>query len=163
MRKYSNLLLSIILILVLLNLGLTGLVMLRQVTVHASTMNDQTGSLESSSAQALGEEVSNMYNQQDHHGLYDLFHLQAKKKISHLQLQNQLKNLFQLFGKIEKSTFARAEKIGEKGDELYYNLFFNIRVNDASKQFSKLTLVVVKKHKKLSLYGIRINANYSLD
>jgi len=97
MRKYSNLLLSIILILVLLNLGLTGLVMLRQVTVHASTMNDQTGSLESSSAQALGEEVSNMYNQQDHHGLYDLFHLQAKKKISHLQLQNQLKKSFSTF------------------------------------------------------------------
>ena len=154
MSKYSNLLLSIVLVLVFINLGLTGLVLVQQTTLHSSAMDDQIESLEVANAQAFGEKVSTMYNQQDHQGLYDLFNTQAKIKLSHLQLQGQLKNLFQIFGKIEENQFIKADKIAEKGDYFYYNILFNIRISEARKKSAKLTLVVVEdvsKDKKLSL------------
>jgi alcohol dehydrogenase YqhD (iron-dependent ADH family) len=163
MNKYSNVLLNIIFVLVILNLGLTGLVLVKQMTDHAPATNDRMEKIESPASQALGETVSSMYNLQDYQGLYDLFDAKAKIKISQQQLQKQLKKLFQIFGEIEQSEFVSAEKIGEKGDEFYYNLLFNIRVNEISKRSSKLTLVVVKKAKKVSLYGVRINASLALD
>jgi alcohol dehydrogenase YqhD (iron-dependent ADH family) len=163
MNKYSNVLLNIIFVLVILNLGLTGLVLVKQMTDHAPAMNDRMEKIEPPAAQALGETVSSMYNLQDYQGLYDLFDAKAKIKISQQQLQKQLKKLFQIFGEIEQSEFVSAEKIAEKGDEFYYNLLFNIRVNEISKRSSKLTLVVVKKAKKVSLYGVRINASLALD
>jgi alcohol dehydrogenase YqhD (iron-dependent ADH family) len=163
MNKYSNVLLNIIFVLVILNLGLTGLVLVKQMTDHAPATNDRMEKIEPPASQALGETVSSMYNLQDYQGLYDLFDAKAKIKISQQQLQKQLKKLFQIFGEIEQSEFVSAEKIAEKGDEFYYNLLFNIRVNEISKRSSKLTLVVVKKAKKVSLYGVRINASLALD
>lgn len=162
MNKYTNVLLSFILVLVLLNLALTGSVLMKQ-TVQPNVLHDRAESLDSSIAKAWGEKISAMYNQQDHQALYALFSEQAKVKISYQQLQSQLEKLFQLFGEIEKSAFVSAEKIGEKGDELYYKLLFNIRVKEASKRLASLTISVVTKDNEVSLYGVRINATQSLD
>ena len=88
---------------------------------------------------------------------------QAKVKISHQQLESQLQKLFNLFGNIEKSALVSADKVAEKGGELYYQLLFNIRVKEASKRLGTLTISVVKNDRKVSLYGVRINASQSLD
>lgn len=82
-------------------------------------MNDRIDSFAPSVAKAWGERVTTPYNRQDHQELYDLFNEQAKQKISYQQLQTQLKNLFQLFGEIQKTTCVSADKIGEKGDESF--------------------------------------------
>ncbi|UTW03639.1 hypothetical protein KDX31_00885 [Amphritea atlantica] len=163
MKKNSNVLLGIILVLVLLNLGLTGLVLVKQVAAPALAMNDRTDSFAPSVAKAWGKKVTMLYNRQDHQGLYGLFNEQAKQKISYQQLQTQLKNLYQLFGEIEKTTFVSADKIGEKGDESYYRLLFNINVNEASKRSPRLTIVVIKRGAEMSVYGVRINADYDLE
>ena len=163
MSKRSNVLLSIILVLVLLNLGLTGWLLVNQATGVASVTADQAESLSTAEAKVWGEKVTRLYNQQDHQGLYRLFNQQAKQKISHQQLQTQLQNLYQLFGKIETHTFVSAQKMGEKGAEQYYNLLFNITVSEAGKQAPKLTIVIIKKGAAISIYGVRINANYALD
>ncbi len=94
MNKYSNVLLNIIFVLVILNLGLTGLVLVKQMTDHAPATNDRMEKIESPASQALGETVSSMFNLQDYQGLYDLFDANAKIKISQQQLQKQLKKLF---------------------------------------------------------------------
>jgi len=141
---------------------LTGYILMKQ-TVQTNIVNDSVESLDSSIAQAWGKKVTEMYNQQDHQGLYALFNEKAKVKISHHQLESQLKKLFHLFGEIEQSAFISAENIGEKGGELYYKLLFNIRVKDPSKRLATLTISIVSKSEKVSLYGIRINANYPLD
>lgn len=163
MSKYNTVLLNVIFVLVLLNLGLTWLVLERQVAYPAALTNERIAGLDPLIAKTWGEKVATMYNQQDHRGLYRLFNEQAKLKISHQQLQNQLKNLFKLFGQIENTSFVSAHKIGEKGDELYYSLLFNISVSEVSKQAPKLTIVVVKKDAQVSMYGVRINASYDLE
>jgi hypothetical protein len=170
MNKLSNVLLSFILILVVLNLWLTVSVLKTQAVqssvianMVASRVDNRVESLDSSIAKDWAEKVTLMYNQQDHQALYALFSEQAKVKISHFKLQTELDNLYKLFGEIEKSAFVSAEKIGEKGDDLYYKLLFNIRVKQASKRQATLTISVVKNDNKLSLYGVRLNATHSLD
>lgn len=162
MNKYTNLLLTIILLLLLLNLALTGSVLIRD-SVQPRVLNDRIENIDTSIAQDWGGKVTEMYNQQNHQALYALFSEQAKVKISHQQLQTQLEKLFQLFGEIEKSAFVSADKMGERGDERYYKLLFNIRVKQTSKRLATLTLSVVEKDNNVSLYGVRINATHSLE
>jgi regulatory protein YycI of two-component signal transduction system YycFG len=174
MNKISNILLSFILVLVVLNLLLTVSVLNKQTLQSgviatmvasgvASKVDRNLENMDSEIAQDWGGKVTRMYNQQSHEALYALFNEQAKVKISHHQLQTELNNLYQLFGEIEERAFVSAKKIGEKGDELYYKLLFNIRVNQANKRRATLTISVVKKYNKISLYGVRLNASHSLD
>jgi len=162
MNKYTNVLLSLILVLVLVNLALTSTVIMKQ-TNQVNTIAAGTESLDSEIARAWGKKVADMYNQQDHLALYAMFNEQAKVKISHQQLETQLKKLFKLFGAIEASAFVSADKIGKKSDEKYYKLIFNVRVKKSSNRPATLNISVVRKNNAISLYGIRINASQSLD
>lgn len=162
MNKCSNVLLILILVLVLINLVFTGTLINKQV-VQVNTMADRSESLDLEIARTWGENVADMYNQQDHQALYAMFNEQAKVKISHQQLKTQLEKLFQLFGAIEESAFVSANKIGEKGDAQYYKLLFNVRVKENSNRPATLSISVVKKNNDVSLYGVRINATQSLD
>lgn len=167
MNKSTNILLGIILVVLLLDLTLTGIIFLRQRVqvsgLRTDMMKSRTEDFDPEIAKVLGKKVVEMYNQQNHQALYALFNEQAKVKISHKQLETKLKKLFQMFGEIEERAFVSADKIGEKGDGLYYKLLFNIRVKETSKRFATLTIAVVMKDKKMSLYGVRINASQSLD
>jgi len=162
MNKYTNVLLSVIVVLLLLNVWLTLSVLNKQAS-QPYALNNRVENLDSSTAKAWGEKVTELYNQQDHRALYALFSEPAKIKISHEQLESQLKKLIQLFGKIEKSTLISVEKMGEKGTDLYYKMLFDIRVEDASKRQAKLTVSVVIQNNKMNLHGFRINASYPLD
>jgi hypothetical protein len=162
MNKFTNVFLGSILVLVLLNLVLTTS-MLQSQSFRSNIENNKIEKLNTSTAHAWGKKVINMYNQQDHQGLYALFSEQAKVKITPQQFQSQLKKLFQLFGEIEKSAFVSAEELGKKGDQLYYKLLFTIRVKEASKRLATLTVSVVRKDNTVSLYGVLINATHSLD
>jgi len=162
MNKYTNVLLSVIVVLLLLNVWLTLSVLNKQPSQPYAS-NNRVENLDSSTAKAWGEKVTELYNQQDHRALYALFSEPAKIKISHEQLESQLKKLIQLFGKIEKSTLISVEKMGEKGTDLYYKMLFDIRVEDASKRQAKLTVSVVIQNNKMNLHGFRINASYPLD
>lgn len=162
MNKYTNILLSLILVLVFLNLALTGIVLVRQ-TVQADAMTNEKESLDPAIAQFWGKKVADLYNQQDHEALYATFNEQAKVKISHQKLETQLKNIFELFGEIEESALVSTDKIGEKGEEIYYKLLFDIRVQKNSNRPATLTISVIMKDQIVSLYGLRINATQSLD
>lgn len=162
MNKYSNVLLPLVLVLVLINLVLTGIVINNQNT-QVNVTADRSDKLDPEIARIWGKKVAQMYNQQDHQALYALFNDQAKVKISHQQLKTSLEKLFQLFGAIEESAFVSADKIGEKGDALYYKLLFNVRVKENSTRPGTLIISVVKSNNAISLYGVRINASQSLD
>ncbi|PKH01425.1 hypothetical protein CXF72_17295 [Psychromonas sp. MB-3u-54] len=165
MSKVTNILLGFILLLVLLNLALTGSLLLKQTPVPTpAVVNDRVEeSLDALVAQVWGKKVIDMYNGQEHQALYALFNDQAKVKISHKQLETQLKKLYQLFGEIEESAFVSANKIGEKGNERYYKLLFNIRVKETGKRSAALTISVIVKDNIVSLYGVRLNASQSLE
>ena len=167
MNKSTNILLSIILVVLLLDLTLTGFIFLRQSvqvsSLRTDTKKSRVEDFDPEVAKILGKKVSEMYNQQNHQALYALFNEQAKVKISHKQLETKLRKLFQLFGEIEERAFVSADKIGEKGGDSYYKILFNIRVSEASKRRATLTIAVVVKETKMSLYGVRIHASQSLD
>lgn len=162
MNKYGNILLTLTFILVLINLLLTGTVITRQ-AAQVNTMADRTESLDSEIARAWGGKVADMYNQQDHQALYAIFNEQAKVKISHQQLETQLKKLFQLFGAIEESAFVSSDKVAEKGDIQFYKLIFNVRVKENNNRPATLSITVARKNNAVSLYGVRINGSQSLD
>jgi len=162
MNKYTNVLLSFIIVLLVFNLWLTASVFNKQAS-PSYALNNRVENIDSSTAEVWGEKMTELYNQQDHQALYALFSEQAKVKISHQQLERQLKKLIRLFGKIEERALISVEKIGEKGADVYYKMLFDIRVEDASKRLAKLTLSVVIKDNKVSLHGFRINASYPLE
>ena len=162
MNKYTHILLGFILVVVLINLNFTRNVYIRQ-TALMNAMTERTERLDSEIAKLWGEKVVNMYNQQDHQALYAIFNEQAKVKISYQQLKTQLKNLLNLFGVIEESAFVSADKIGQKGDETYYKLIFNLRVKETNNRPATLTISVIVRDKSVSLYGVRINASQSLE
>lgn len=162
MNKYTNTLLSLILVLLVVNIALTGTLFYKG-AAQSDAMTLITERLDVETAKGWGRKVVGLYNRQDDQALYALFNDQAKVKISHEQLKTQLNKLYQLFGEIEESAFVSADKIGEKGSELYYKLLFNIRVKETSKRAATLTVSVVVNNNVVSLYGVRINAAQSLD
>ena len=119
--------------------------------------------IEAEIANALGKKVIDMYNRQDNQALYALFNEKAKVKISHQQLSNQLIKLHGLFDDIEESALINTAKLGEKADELYYQLLFNVRVKNPNNSQATLTLSVISKNKVITLYGLRLNASQKLD
>jgi len=162
MNKVSNYLLGLILILLVINLVLTGSIAAKQQAFEQRSLGG-TEYLASEISNTLGKKVIDMYNRQDHQALYALFNEKAKVKISQQQLTNQLAKLHELFNDIEESAFINSVKLGEKEGELYYQLLFNVRVKEESNRQGTLTLSVVMKDKKITLYGLRLNATKQLD
>ncbi len=162
MNKLTNVLLSLILLLLVFNLVLTSKV-LRQQSETENASFSASDHFDTDIARVWGEKTITLYNLQDHQSLYALFNDQAKVKISHQQLKNQLKKLHALFGDIEEVAFVNAVKLGEKGGELYFQLLFNVRVSQTENNLATLTLSVINNDNSISLYGLRLNASQSLD
>ena len=157
MSKLTNFLLAVILVVVVINLGMTSILLNQQAADRG--VGDR---LDPAVARNWGERVVELYNRRDHEGLYALFNPQARVEISQQQLAGQLQKLHQLFGNIDDHAYANAVKLGEKGGASYYQLFFNARVGSKDgKATVKLSLVV--ENDAISLYGFSINASESLD
>lgn len=161
MNKLTNTLLSLVLALLVINLALTSMVLLRAPAQSAT--NVASKSLNVSIAQAWGAKVVRMYNQQDHAALYATFNEKAKVKISQQQLETQLTKLFQLFGEVKQKALVSTDQVGQKGDETYYKLLFNIRTENNTAQPGTLSISLIMKDNAISLYGVRMNATQSLD
>ena len=157
MNKTSNVLLVMILVLLVLNLGMT--------TILVSKLpgnNETSERLDPEIARDWGNKVVELYNQRDHPALYRLFNRQAQVKISEQQLADQLEKLHQLFGDIEDHAYVNAIKLGEKGGERYYQLFFNARVSENNRS-ATLKLSLILSNDEVSLYGLSVNASESLE
>lgn len=163
MNIVSNIILGLILVLLLINLMLTGSIAVKLQETSPALIFDKSEKFESERADALGKKVIGLYNDQNDQALYALFNEKAKVKISHQQLKNQLGNLHSLFNDIEESAFISSVKLGEKSDEIYYQLLFTVRVKDTARRNGTLTLTVIMKDSKLSLYGLKLNATQQLD
>jgi hypothetical protein len=157
MNKTTNILLGVILVLLMLNLAMTSVLLNRQTDGQGAS--DQ---LDRDIATSWGDKVVQLYNRRNHEALYALFNPQAQVKISQQQLAQQLQKLHQLFGDIDDHAYVNSIKLGEKGGEGYYQLFFNARV---SGKYSKATLKLslIEGNDVISLYGLSINATDSLD
>tara|TARA_R110001592_G_scaffold167131_5_gene402517 strand:- start:8658 stop:9068 length:411 start_codon:yes stop_codon:yes gene_type:complete len=87
---------------------------------------DEEAAFDDLEAKLWGDKVVVLYNGQNHQALYDLFHQQAKVKITEERLAKQLAKLHELFGDIEQIAFTNLIKLGEKNSEVYYQLLFNL-------------------------------------
>lgn len=157
MNRTTNILLGVILVLVVINLTLTLLLFGRgPVATGAADRMDVDIAI------AWGDKVTELYNRQDYQALHALFNQQARVKIGREQLATQLEKLRKLFGSIDDHAYVNSIKLGAKGDEQYYQLFFNVRVSEKRNPATmKLSLAV--ENDEVSLYGLRINASESLD
>lgn len=160
MNKTTHILLTLILVLLAINLAMTTKLLMDK---PASATTEKATPLAADIAKDWGKQVVELYNQQDHQAMYALFNEQAKVKISHEQLQEQLQKLHGLFGNIEEHALANSVKLGEKGEEQYYQLSFSVRVSGPNVDHGTLTLSLITRDNVVSLYGMRLNAAQSLD
>ena len=157
MNKTTNVLLGMILVLLLLNLGMTTILVSKLPT--DSEVNDR---LDPEIARAWGNNVVELYNRNDHDALYKLFNRQARIKISQKQLAGQLQKLHDLFGDIQDHAYLNAIKIGEKGGDRYYQSFFSARVS-AQDNPATLKLSLIVTNGEVSLYGLSVNASQTME
>lgn len=159
MSKLTNILLSAILLVLLLNLIMTTAIFYELTDGTAK----QADAVSVDIARQWGNTVTSLYNRQQDSLLYDLFHDEAKVKISAYQLEQQLKKLYEMFGKIEHISHISTTKLGEKADQEYYQFIFGARISDTDKKRAKVTLSLIKEKEKFMLYGFSINALQNLD
>ena len=162
MQKTTNILLGAVLVLVVINLTLTSILFMRQ-PHQADFPAQESASLDADIARTWGRRVVELYNRQDHEGLYALFDEKARVKISYQQLKQQLEKLHELFGDIEQTAFVNSARIGKIGSEYYYQLLFNVRVKRSGKGAATLKITVIDDNQTISLFGVRINASQDLD
>ena len=155
--RTTNGLLGIILVAVTINLAMTAILIDRQ--SKAGGANER---FHPEVARNWGDNVVDLYNRRDHEALYALFGPQAQVKIGQQQLADQLGKLHQLFGVVEDHAYVNAVKLGEKGGDRYFQLFFNARVSGRNSP-ATLKLSLIETNDKFSLYGLSINASESLD
>lgn len=157
MNKTMNVLLGMILVLLLLNLAMTTILVGK-----LPTDNEVNDRFDPEIARAWGNNVVELYNRNDHDALYKLFNRQARIKISQQQLAGQLQKLRQLFGDIQDHIYLNAIKIGEKGGDRYYQLFFSARVS-AQDNPATLKLSLIATRAEVSLYGLSVNASQTME
>ena len=157
MNKTTNVLLGMILVLLLLNLAMTTILVGK-----LPTASEVTDRLDPEVARAWGKNVVELYNRNDDAALYQLFNRQARIKISQQQLAGQLQKLRQLFGDIQDHAYLNAIKLGEKGGDRYYQLFFSARVS-AQDNPATLKLSLIVTNGEVSLYGLSVNASQTME
>ncbi len=158
--KLTNSLLGLVIVLLLVNITLTTKVLKQQ--SHDLADEKQT-QFEPAVAKEWGRKAIKLYNQQDHASLYELFHAQAKDKITKQQLETQLTRLYQLFGDIQDGALVNSIKLGEKGNEEYYQLGYKVLATKTDTGTANLTLSLIKTENDIRLYGFKLNALQSLE
>jgi len=159
--KFTNSLLVLIVVLLAINILMTTITV-RQ-TATAPVAQESKAAIDDLETRLWGDKVVALYNSQNHQGLYELFHQQAKVKITEERLAKQLVKLHELFGDIEQIAFTNLMKLGEKNSEAYYQLLFNTRVSQTETQQATMTLSLIIENGDASLYGFKLNARQSLD
>ncbi len=159
--KLTNSLLILITVLLVINIIMTTKIHSKFAASSASV--DEVVAFDELEAENWGNKVVALYNQQNDHALYELFHQQAKVKISSDRLAKQLANLYALFGDIEQIALTNIHKLGEKNSEVYYQLLFSARVTKTKSRLAAMTLSVIQEKDEISLFGFKLNARLSLD
>jgi len=159
--KLTNSLLILIVVLLATNI-LMSTKIYEQVS-SSDLVLDEEAAFDDLEAKLWGDKVVALYNGQKHQALYDLFHQQAKVKITEERLAKQLAKLHELFGDIEQIAFTNLIKLGEKNSEVYYQLLFNARVSQTESRQATMTLSLIVEKDDASLYGFKLNARQSLD
>ncbi len=161
MRHVTNVLLAFIVGLLLINVYQNA--RLEEQLAQLTGSQSNTHSVKKKLAEEWGDKAIDLYNMQNHQALYDLFHPDAKAKISTEQLASQLNNLFKLFGQVEKIALLNTVKVGEKNGEAYFQFMYQAKVSNPKHQKTTLVLSMVKNADEYSLYGFKLNARQSLD
>ncbi len=159
--KLTNSLLVLIVVLLTINILVTTKIY-DQVS-SPDLVLDEEAVFDELEAKLWGDKVVALYNGQNPQALYELFHQQAKVKITEERLAKQLAKLHELFGDIEQIAFSNLIKLGEKNSEIYYQLLFNARVSQTESRQATLTLSLIIDKDDASLYGFKLNARQSLD
>jgi len=152
---------AVIILLLSINIIFTASI-INTLSARSSAVEGAGSGFDTRLARAWGDKVSALYNSGDHEGMYALFSEQARVKVSADQLASQLQKLRGLFGTIEDIAFLSALKLGEKNLRQHYQLFYSTRVSGKQNPVT-MKLSVIVEDGIVTLYGLRITANESLD
>ena len=157
-NRTTHALLGIILVLLLLNLVMTTILVGKQ----NNQVNLASDSLDPEIATVWGKRVVELYNRRDAEAFYRLFSPQARDQFTPEQFEAQLENLSGLFGDIESYSFINAVKLGEKGAERYFQLFYRAGVS-ARENPATLKLSLIVDNDAISVHGFSLNATLTAE
>lgn len=149
---------NLIIALLLVNIGLTSIVLLRQNEALQSGTELSTQSLPAAEMRSLARRVVDVYNDNDAGRLYSLYHSEARARLTQKEVSGQLERLHGMFGKVEGFAYLNNLRLGEKGEEEYFQVHFSARVSHPERQKAQLMLHLIRDGDGVGLYGMRLNA-----
>ncbi len=142
--------------LLLLNIALTLAVLVRQEFIGAKA--ERSASLPETGVVSYARQVVDAYNNNDAERLYSLYHEEAQMKLTRDQVAAQLERLRSQFGVIERVSYINNIRLGEKGQEEYFQAHFSASLANPALDGAQLMLHLIREADGISLYGMRLNA-----
>lgn len=145
-------------VLLLINIGLTATVLVRQETDTGKQGQAAAVSLPEDEVVSLGERVVAAFNSGDAEALYSLYHEDAKAKLTESDVAGQITRLQGMFGRVERMSYLNNLRLGEKNGEEYYQAHFAAGISRSELKDAQVVLHLIRDGDGLFLYGMRINA-----
>lgn len=149
---------NLIIALLLLNVGLTSLVLWRQNETLQAKTEVSAQSLPAAEMRSFARRVVDAYNDSDAEQLYSLYHREARARLTPEEVSGQLERLHGMFGKVEDFAYLNNLRLGEKGQDEYFQAHFSARVSHPERQKAQLMLHLIRDADGVGLYGMRLNA-----
>ena len=157
-RSSGNTIQIVILVLLAMNLALTGMLWLDRSNDY--TVDEQKGTNLPAFASAdelsrLAGEIQELYNSRDLEGLYDLFDDVAKVQITLEQLDEQLGSFNDVLGKIDSYAFSHSQATAYEGQPVHI-LHYKVRLVDGSFPTGTLKITAIVRGDQFRLFGFNL-------
>lgn len=147
-----------LIVLLLVNIGLTVAVLVRQQPGISADGKAAAESLPEEVVVPFGQRVVAAFNSGDAEQLYRLYHEDARAKLTQGEVADQLERLRSLFGQVERMSYLNNLRLGEQNGEEYFQAHFAVRVAKAELKKAQLVLHLIREDGEVFLYGMRLNA-----
>jgi len=157
--KNSNLQIFI-LILVCINMFMTGYLILqsKQPNQSTSVSNSSTFEISSEKASAVATPLVEAFNKKDIDSLYMQFSELARLQVTKQKVQESVEGLYPITGQIKKFVFSHVQPVGEQDGKKFVTLLYKLQLEGGTMPIGELKITVVVQGETLSVYGFFINA-----
>lgn len=148
-----------ILVLVVLNLGLTLYFHVARTSAVSSPQDsmNEAHQITEKEALAFARSVVDLYNDDKTHELYLKFDDLARMQLAEQKLTDEVAKLRTLVGRVDEFAYVNTEVAGKDGARTYLAMNFKARISGAAFNSGTIRLTVARKDGRLSLYGFFIN------
>ena len=108
----------------------------------------------------LYAQFAKAFNAQDYSALYNMFGPAARAQFSKESADAEFIKLNKYFGSVQDGVFTHSELAGNQGNTNYYNLYYTVKLPQASEfgGSGRLKITIAVQGNEYQVFGIRLHA-----